>query len=85
MASIFVVHCADGKACRHPLDEGMWVNFAWDRETAQNDLLRLDNPTESQGAKFLRKNDPNAFARFTGSVKATRCSPHKIVEYRAVQ
>lgn len=82
MASIFVVHCKDGTPCKYPLDEGLWINVAWDRETAENDLKRLDDPANSQGARFLKKNDPYTFAKWKGSANAAKCSPHKVVEYR---
>lgn len=85
MASVFVLHCSDGKPCRHPLDEGLWTNVAWDRATAENDRRRLDDPAQSANAKFLEKNDPHAFAKWKGGAKAARCSPHRIIEYRPVQ
>ena len=84
MASIFVVHCKGGEPCRYPLDEGLWVNFTWNRPSAENDLKRLDSPTEAQGALFLQRNDPNAFARWKGSIKPSKCGPHKVIEYRPV-
>ena len=85
MASVYIVHCKDGRPCRHPLDEGLWTNLAFDLETANNDLKRLDKPADSENARFLRRNDPQAFARWSAGVKGAKCGPHRVIEYRAVQ
>lgn len=84
MASIFVVHCKDGSPCRANLDEGTWVNFTWVRNAAGNDVLRLDRPEDAEGAKFLKRNDPNAFAVWKGKAKPAKCGPHRVVEYAPV-
>lgn len=83
--SIFVVLCKDGNPCRHPLDQGTWPNFSWEAETAANDMKRLDDPTQSEGARFLRRNDPHAFARWSESIRPSKCGPHRVVEYRRAQ
>lgn len=83
--SVYVVFCKDGNPCRHPLDEGLWVNFTFERETADNDLKRLDDPMQSVNAKFLARNDPQAFSRYRGTLRAAKCGPHRVREFRQVQ
>lgn len=96
MATLYVLHCSNGRPCRHGLDEGRWANATQVRATAEDDRLRLDEPTRCQAARCLEeleaKDDSpdwlrpakHSFAVLKHKLRPAPCGPHRVVKYRPI-